>query len=87
MTDTPPDELDPLDELAALEAADTHRRRRPWALLLLLLPVAAVIYPPLYNYDRPRVAGLPFFCWYQLLAVAFGGVVTGVVYLLRGGGR
>jgi hypothetical protein len=53
-------------------------------LLLLLLPLAAVIYPPLYDHRHPSLAGIPFFVWYQLAAVVFGGVVTGVVYLLRG---
>jgi hypothetical protein len=27
---------------------------------------------------------VPFFVWYQFAAVVFGGLVTGVVYLLRG---
>jgi hypothetical protein len=59
-------------------------QRRRWALLLLLLPLAAVIYPPLYDHRHPTLAGIPFFVWYQLAAVVFGGAVTGVVYLLRG---
>ena len=50
--------------------------------MLLLLPIAAVIYPPLYNHRDPTFGGIPFFVWYQLVAVVFGGVVTGVVYLL-----
>jgi Protein of unknown function (DUF3311) len=58
--------------------------RRRWALLLLLLPVAAIVYPPLYDYRHPELAGIPFFVWYQLVAVVFGGAVTAVVYLLRG---
>jgi hypothetical protein len=74
--------VDPLDHLAELEANDARRPR--WPLLLLLLPVATIVYPPLYNHDHPTLGGMPFFVWYQLLAVAFGGVVTGVVYLLRG---
>ncbi len=73
----------PLDELEALESVEP-RQRRPWTLLLLLVPVAVVVYPPLYDHDRPSIAGLPFFVWYQLAAVAFGGLVTGIVYLLRG---
>ncbi len=81
----PPDEeLDPLDHLAALEAARPRQPRR-WALWLLLLPLAAIVYPPLYNRDEPTLGGLPFFVWYQLAAVAFGGLVTGIVYHLRGG--
>ena len=59
-------------------------QRRRWALWLFLLPVAAVVYPPLYDRVSPTVAGVPFFVWYQLAAVVFGGAVTGLVYALRG---
>jgi hypothetical protein len=66
-------------------AADAPRRqRRPWALALLLLPLATVVFPPLFNHVHPTLGGLPFFIWYQLAAVVVGGIVTGVVYLLRG---
>jgi len=64
------------------EGVEERPARRRWAYLLLLLPVAAVIYPPLYNHRQPSLAGVPFFVWYQLVAVVFGGAVTGVVYLL-----
>jgi len=64
--------------------APPRRQRRRWAPWLFLLPVAAVIYPPLYNRVNPSLAGIPFFVWYQLCAVVFGGLVTGVVYVLRG---
>jgi hypothetical protein len=65
---------------------DAERRSpgRPWALLLLLLPIAAIIYPPLYDHRRPTLVGVPFFVWYQFAAVVFGGLITGIVYLLRG---
>jgi len=59
-------------------------QRRRWALLLFLLPLAAVFYPPLYDRRTPTLGGVPFFVWYQLAAVVFGGVVTGLVYMLRG---
>lgn len=76
------EQLGPLEQLDRLLAAEP-RPRRPWALLLLLLPILAVIYPPLYNDDKPAVGGIPFFVWYQMLAVVFGGAITGLVYLLR----
>jgi hypothetical protein len=66
---------------------EAQPQRRRWALWLFLLPVAAIAYPPLYDRVSPTVAGVPFFVWYQLVAVVFGGVVTGAVYLLRGGER
>lgn len=73
---------DPLDELAELEAAERSPRR--WALLLLLLPLAAVLWPPLFNRETPTLIGMPFFVWYQLAGVALGGILTGVVYALSG---
>jgi hypothetical protein len=63
------------------------RTRRRWALALFLLPIAAVIYPPLYDRRTPTLGGVPFFVWYQLAVVVLAGVVTGAVYLLRGEGE
>ncbi len=71
------------DELQRLEATDAPQRR-PWSFLLLLIPMLAVAYPPLYSRRDPAIAGIPFFVWYLILAVVFGGAVTAVVYLLRG---
>jgi hypothetical protein len=68
-----------------VQGGDEQRPQgRPWAFLLLLLPIASIVYPPLYDRRHPTLAGIPFFVWYQLAAVVFGGVVTGVVYVLRG---
>jgi hypothetical protein len=75
--------MHPLDELALIERTECHQKR-PWAFALLLLPLATIIYPPLYDHHDPIVGGIPFFVWYQLLAVAFGGLVTAFVYFLRG---
>jgi len=63
---------------------EARSQRRRWALWLFVLPVAAIVYPPLYDRVHPTVGGVPFFVWYQLCVVVFGGIVTGVVYLLRG---
>ena len=84
--ESPPDEgagSHPLDELEELEASGP-RQRRAWALWLFLLPLASVIVPPLYNHIHPTVFGMPFFVWYQLAAVIFGAVVSGLIYILRG---
>lgn len=62
-----------------------HLRRR-WALALFVLPIAAVVYPPLYDRRTPTLGGVPFFVWYQLAVVVLAGAVTGAVYLLRGAG-
>jgi hypothetical protein len=47
-------------------------RQRKWswrriaAASLLLAPVLALSWVPWYAQDRPRLAGVPFFYWYQL---------------------
>ncbi|MCL5947660.1 MAG: DUF3311 domain-containing protein [Actinobacteria bacterium] len=58
-----------------------HRPRSLWLLLIPLVPVAI---PAFYSRIHPTLVGIPFFVWYQMTAVVFGGIVTGVVYLLRG---
>ena len=76
----------PTEPFASLEriAATEPQQRRPWALLLLLVPLAAVAWPPLYDRRTPTLGGLPFFVWYQVAVVIAAGAVTGLVYLLRG---
>jgi hypothetical protein len=75
--------LSAFDHLQRLEGGGV-RQRRPWSLWLLLVPMAAIAYPPLYSRTDPEIGGVPFFVWYLILAVVFGGAVTGVVYVLRG---
>lgn len=75
--------LSAFDDLQRLEAHDAPQRR-PRSLWLLLVPMLAIAYPPLYSRTDPEIGGVPFFVWYLILAVVFGGVVTGAVYVLRG---
>jgi hypothetical protein len=46
---------------------------------LLLVPLLMLI-TPWYNFDGPRVFGLPFFYWYQFMFVPVGVICVGVVY-------
>jgi hypothetical protein len=50
-------------------------------LWLLVLPWIGVLLVPVYNTDSPRLFGLPFFYWYQLLWVLISAVLTAIVYL------
>ena len=63
-------------------AAPRRRSRRRWGLLLLLIPFVALLYPPFYASVTPRLAGIPFFIWYQFLWVVIGVSITGVVYAI-----
>jgi hypothetical protein len=47
---------------------------------LLLIPLAGVLIPTIYNVRDPELAGVPFFYWYQLLWVPLSVAVTWVVY-------
>ena len=55
------------------------RGRKRW-YLLFCVPAVAVLWVPFYNGLEPRVAGIPFFYWYQFLWVIIGAAVTAVVY-------
>ena len=61
----------------------TPRQRRPWLLLLLLIPFVATLIPQFYNSTTPEFAGMPFFYWYQLLWIILAGVLVWVVYALK----
>lgn len=55
------------------------RQRRAW-FLLLALPFAGLLYPPLYNRLTPTLFGFPFFYWYQLAWVFVTTALLLVVY-------
>jgi hypothetical protein len=47
---------------------------------LLLLPLVATLYPPIYNRIKPLLFDIPFFYWYQLAAILLSVIVTVIVY-------
>jgi hypothetical protein len=53
--------------------------RSPWNWLLLV-PVLAVLWPPLFNRNDPELFGIPFFYWYQLAVIPVGVACTYLVY-------
>jgi hypothetical protein len=52
----------------------------PWNLLLLV-PLLILV-TPLFNFDKPRLFGMPFFYWFQLAFVVVGVVCVGIVYAM-----
>ena len=61
-------------------ATRPEKKRRSWALLLLLLPFVVLLWPPLYNFDQPELIGIPFFYWFQLLVVVLTAILTAALY-------
>jgi hypothetical protein len=51
-----------------------------WWYLLLAIPFAGLLYPPLYARHDPELFGFPFFYWYQLAWVPATALLTIVVY-------
>lgn len=65
------------------EAPQDDTRRRPrWSpiYLLLLVPLIGTLIPPFYNSEAPKIGGMPFFYWYQLLWIPISVVCTWIVY-------
>ena len=56
------------------------QRSRKW-LLLLLLPYAGLLFPPLYTRLTPALFGFPFFYWYQFAWVLVASAIMGIVYI------
>ena len=68
--------------MAPLAHPGPPRRRRVAAALCLLTPVVARVWVPWYAQDRPRLAGVPFFYWYQLAWVPGCSLGMLAAYLL-----
>ena len=58
---------------------EDSRRTRAW-YLLLLLPFAGLLIPPLYAREAPDLWGIPFFYWYQFAWVPVAAGLTYLVY-------
>lgn len=56
------------------------RGGRAFWLLLLLAVVTVSLWVPLYNRDQPRLAGIPFFYWFQFVWIIFSAICTALTY-------
>ena len=54
------------------------------AYALLVGESLVILIPTVYGRATPRLFGIPFFYWFQLLWIIVGMVVTGIAYLLIG---
>jgi hypothetical protein len=62
----------------------TALARRVVAYALLLGESLVILIPSIYGRAAPKLSGIPFFYWFQLLWIVVGMVVTGIAYLLIG---
>jgi Protein of unknown function (DUF3311) len=59
------------------------RRGAGWLLLLFVLPLIALLWPPFYNLTQPELMGIPFFYWFQLAWIIVTAFLTLIAYLGR----
>ncbi|GAA2047036.1 hypothetical protein GCM10009839_59790 [Catenulispora yoronensis] len=52
------------------------------AAVCVIAPFVATLYVPIYDKDKPEVAGFPFFFWWQLLWVAVTAGLMGLAYFV-----
>ena len=50
--------------------------------IILAAAILFPLMPQLYSFDAPRLGGMPFFYWYQLLWVPVSAALTGTAYWL-----
>jgi uncharacterized membrane protein len=70
----------PFERRAA--AAPRSRRRTVLTVVLLLIPVVAALAVPAYARVTPRLAGVPFFYWFQGGCVLLAAVCLGTALVL-----
>jgi hypothetical protein len=51
-----------------------------WWYLLLLIPIVALLWTPIYAKPDPKLFGFPFFYWYQFAWVPLSVAITYFVY-------
>ena len=71
---------------AETAAVTRHEVQRGW-YWLLLIPLIGTLIPPIYNYDGPRIIGIPFFYWYQMVWIVISVTITVLVYRRTRGER
>jgi len=52
------------------------------AAVCVIVPFVAVLWVPIYDKDKPEVAGFPFFFWWQLLWVGVTAALMGLAYFV-----
>jgi hypothetical protein len=68
------------------DAARGRRGNRSW-YWLLVLPLLGTLIPPIYDSADPKLIGIPFFYWYQMLWILISVACTTAVYRKTRGER
>ena len=69
------------DQRSAAGAGHRGFRLRYLWYALLLVQFAGVLITGIYTREMPKLAGIPFFYWYQFAWIPLSVILTGIVYL------
>jgi uncharacterized membrane protein len=61
---------------------ENTRLKRRWLIPLIFIPFFFTLWVPSFNTIEPRLAGVPFFYWYQMSWILLSAGLTFLVYLL-----
>jgi hypothetical protein len=50
--------------------------------ILLLIAIVVPLFVPAYSHDEPRLGGIPFFYWYQMMWIPVTAALVGISYFL-----
>jgi hypothetical protein len=64
------------------EVPPTDKRKMAAAGVLLLIPIVALMWVPLYARETPKLFDFPFFIWYQFAWVFLCSAMTWTAYKL-----
>lgn len=74
------------DEPPTMASAQGHAGHSPAKFaacgLLILIPVVLALTVPLYQRTDPKLAGIPFFFWWQMLMAVAAACATGATYMI-----
>lgn len=62
------------------ETGPPARPLKTWHYVLLVLPFAGLLFPPMYSRWTPEIFGIPFFYAYQFLWIIVSASLTAFVY-------
>lgn len=70
-----------VDQRSAVDNGRARFRPRHLWYALLLVQFAAVLITGIYTRETPKLAGIPFFYWYQFAWIIISVVLTFIVYV------
>lgn len=63
-----------------MEDSTKKKQGSRWWYLLILAPLIGTLFPSMYSSVDPKLWGIPFFYWYQMMWVILSAILTAIMY-------